>query len=59
MEDPFIAITPKYSLRLVVPVRFSLIGQIELWITYLGLLLLIIWNHTAICKFFVLGKNTW
>ena len=40
---------------LVVPIRFPSKGQIEV----LNDLLRIIWNYTAMCKIFVLDRNTW
>ena len=43
---------------LVVFVKVRSMGYIELFIFYQGIFL-VIWNHTAVCKLFVLDKNTW
>ena len=46
-------LTPRYPLtRTVVPVRVVSKGQRECAIIYKVLLLLVIWNHTAVCKLF-------
>ena len=49
----------KHQTRVLVPVRVPYIGQQSFLIIYKRLLLLVIWNHTAVCKLLILDRNTW